>query len=67
MEVTSLRSTIRYRVDGRATETGAGRHVGARGVEAARLSTLVREREAVKRELHTWLERALDQTAGPRD
>jgi len=40
---------------------------GARGVDAARLSALVREREAVKRELATWLDRALEDTAAPRD
>ena len=40
---------------------------GARGADAPSLSALVREREAVKRELDTWLERALEQTAGLRD
>jgi DNA primase len=40
---------------------------GARGVDAARLSALVREREAVKSEIGTWLQRALEDTAAPRD
>jgi hypothetical protein len=40
---------------------------GARGVDTARLSALVREREAVKRDLDGWLERALEETAGPRE
>ena len=40
---------------------------GARGEDAARLHELAREREAVKRELDRWLERALEETASPRE
>jgi DNA primase len=40
---------------------------GARGVDAAGVSALVLEREAVKRELDDWLGRALAQTAERRD
>jgi hypothetical protein len=40
---------------------------GARGADAAAVSALVLEREAVKRELDEWLERALAQTAERRD
>jgi len=39
---------------------------GARGADSAALGTLVREREAVKRDLDGWMARALEQTAGPR-
>jgi hypothetical protein len=40
---------------------------GARGADAAGVSALVLEREAVKRELDSWLERALAETAERRE
>jgi DNA primase len=40
---------------------------GARGAAAGGLTALVREREAVKREIDGWLTQALEQTAAPRE
>ena len=40
---------------------------GARRLGAGKLSALVREREAVKGELESWFERALEETAQERD
>ena len=40
---------------------------GARGAGAGGLTDLVREREAIKREIDGWLTEALEQTATPRE